>query len=312
MYNALTTEYGLMHCLMIKNHYSKPKKSSLTLWLYLVFMAVTMALLQFSAYPALRKGPLDADSILYGSQALFGISLVLWVSVWYKDPGYLKKDPSMKLQTILGSIDASSICSTCRIIRTPRSFHCGYCDLCVERFDHHCPWVDNCIGKGNYCIFYIFVLAQSFYNLAASLILILGWYTDFHYDVLREQDSTVTIYASDTISTDDESIIELQHGLDGWQFFRLLIYILLFLMCQFFMWSVCLLCATQTINLGAGQTTQERMGGAAQEEPLLPQNPDEGDPNQKFSSDTIDDPTSISGTKAANCFGMCFNRHMMS
>lgn len=97
MYNALTTEYGLMHCLMIKNHYSKPKKSSLTLWLYLVFMAVTMALLQFSAYPALRKGPLDADSILYGSQALFGISWVLWVSVWYKDPGYLKKDPSMKL-----------------------------------------------------------------------------------------------------------------------------------------------------------------------------------------------------------------------
>lgn len=67
MFNAITTEYGLLHCLMIKNHYSKPKKSSLTLWLYLVFMAVTMVALQFSAYPALRKGPLQVDIILYGS-----------------------------------------------------------------------------------------------------------------------------------------------------------------------------------------------------------------------------------------------------
>ena len=50
-------------------------------------------------------------------------------------------------------------CKICGISKKDKKkvVHCEDCDVCVEEYDHHCPWTGKCIGKGNIWAFYMFV-----------------------------------------------------------------------------------------------------------------------------------------------------------
>jgi hypothetical protein len=52
-----------------------------------------------------------------------------------------------------GRKTAVGFCNSCQIYRPPRTVHCNVCNHCVMQWDHHCPWVGNCVGKVRHCAF---------------------------------------------------------------------------------------------------------------------------------------------------------------
>ncbi|XP_061705931.1 palmitoyltransferase Hip14 [Cydia pomonella] len=107
-------------------------------------------------------------------------SAALWhffLKSWRSDPGVIRASTRDKFRTIIelsedssggggAGFDPASFCSACLVRRPLRSKHCSVCNRCVARFDHHCPWVGNCIGANNH---------QHFIGFLVSLVVMCGW-----------------------------------------------------------------------------------------------------------------------------------------
>ena len=132
--------------------------------MYFIFMIGAFILAEFVVFEILRTQG-DLNWLCYITEALFVLSMILCCVVASSDPGYLQKDQRMDFIALLDTLSPTSLCPDCKLIRAPRSRHCYFCNRCVDRFDHHCPWINNCVGKGNFAQFYAFVVVQLCYLL---------------------------------------------------------------------------------------------------------------------------------------------------
>uniref|UniRef100_A0A915PSP6 Palmitoyltransferase n=1 Tax=Setaria digitata TaxID=48799 RepID=A0A915PSP6_9BILA len=63
-------------------------------------------------------------------------------------------------------------CNICLVNVDPTCKHCRQCNKCISGFDHHCKWLNNCVGEVNYRLFLLLVLSVCLISALVSICLV--------------------------------------------------------------------------------------------------------------------------------------------
>ncbi|EEB16521.1 Palmitoyltransferase ZDHHC3, putative [Pediculus humanus corporis] len=138
----------------------------LILYAEFVVMGVMLLPSPFTAYSMI-------NSVLF--QIFAFMACASHLRTMFTDPGAVPKGNATKeMIQQMGLREGQVIfkCPKCCSIKPERAHHCSVCQRCVRKMDHHCPWVNNCVGENNqkYFVLFTFYIAMiSLHSLFLSV-----------------------------------------------------------------------------------------------------------------------------------------------
>ncbi|XP_041100737.1 palmitoyltransferase ZDHHC3-A isoform X1 [Polyodon spathula] len=119
--------------------------------------------------------------------ALAFLALASHFRAMLTDPGAVQKGNATKefiesLQLKPGQVVYK--CPKCCSIKPDRAHHCSVCKRCIRKMDHHCPWVNNCVGEENQKYFVLFTMYIALISLHCLVMVV------FHFLYCFEEDWT--------------------------------------------------------------------------------------------------------------------------
>jgi len=85
-------------------------------------------------------------------------------------------------------------CDKCKFKRPARAHHCSVCNHCVLQYDHHCGWLNACIGLHNFrhfigtvlflifgCLYGTLMMWRDFYEPLMERVKELGWKWNYEH-----------------------------------------------------------------------------------------------------------------------------------
>eukprot|EP00347_Sterkiella_histriomuscorum_P018539 403345126 len=257
----LTEESKFMNDIfMIKPPLRKTSKSPRTMIIYLVLILISFLCVNCFIYPRF-----DNENLKLSIYICLIMTLLTMSVSWLLNPGYLKSDKDLDFMELLEQFEPNCLCPECEVIRTPRSRHCNICKKCVDRFDHHCPWINNCVGVRNHKFFYLFILFQLAYILQVFWISIYYMNNEFaDHKLINQQASNSTEY---NITGSQNSYLPYWCPINveemespQREYLTLGVQIIVTVLSFAFILPLSLLVMIQTFNMMRGETTIERLG----------------------------------------------------
>jgi hypothetical protein len=129
---------------------------------------VSLMLLLFGEYAILHTvlvpwyGLVSLPVLIY--TALTALAFTAHCRTQYSDPGAV---PSSWKAT-----GGATTCSRCATAKPKHVHHCSTCERCIVHMDHHCPWVNNCVGMLNQKYFLLFLLYTALCSIFCGAFLI--------------------------------------------------------------------------------------------------------------------------------------------
>ncbi|OMJ83643.1 hypothetical protein SteCoe_15369 [Stentor coeruleus] len=116
------------------------------------------------------------------SLIVFIVNFVLFLLVHQKNPGFVKQKQGQNIIKLYQTKYYDSICPFCEIQKDCTTFHCHHCEKCIRKYDHHCPWIRNCVGQGNISTFIAFINFCCLDFLYTSMLGVLDY-----FDMLQDE-----------------------------------------------------------------------------------------------------------------------------
>ncbi|KAI9639773.1 DHHC palmitoyltransferase-domain-containing protein [Dioszegia hungarica] len=131
---------------------------------------------------------------------LFGLTLSSFLAASLREPGIIPRDLDPSPPMSQGETDSwrqpldrefavkqgrvvVRYCETCRSYRPPRASHCRLCGNCVDGIDHHCSYLQTCVGKRTYLAF-LTLLVSAFISAIYQVV-----FSAIHFSLLCHGDS---------------------------------------------------------------------------------------------------------------------------
>lgn len=115
--------------------------------------------------------------LFYAQAVLYGGTVLLFTSLIVPPKPHIKHQP---YGYFIEREDISHLCMECIRPQQSREYHCTVCHTCIPQYDHHCFWINNCVGKRNLLRFNLFLILAEVcllwvgYLSVAALVLLQG------------------------------------------------------------------------------------------------------------------------------------------